>query len=1447
MAVTAALGGAKIGTKHPHLEARPHTAKPIVIPAQRPLSPAMSPADAVALISKQGSREGAAASRRAILGRIQQTFGNRYASMVVAELRAREAEKTGKPPTDVLEAEPARPADATVATAPAAANATMRATPELPGIKRSPVGAEPASRAALAAPAFALPAIVSPLAAPALLSPFDVARAPATRNEPGPLAVPRVPAPEHGRTNALQTSLKVSSPDDPAEREARAVAARVMRLPMPGAIQRGSAATDIRRAADRPEGETQRSGTAAPFVGAEIARSMSGGTPLPRAVRGFMEPRFGFSFGHVRMHTGEKAADLSELLNAKAFTIGSHVFFGQSQYQPDSAEGRELIAHELTHTVQQESTVRRQEGEGGSWLTGVPDVVPSADTLAMTAIRAAAPSLEPIIRSGPGGFIEWLKERATSAVEGVFTTLMAPVQSIAGVGQQLSAQFAPMLESLQAAAAQIAQNDCTPLRDAANKIEQTAERLITPIVEKLQPVVAIVKGFLNGIWEKFGSPIWEWIKQYAATQWQMIKDIAGLLQSAATWLWENTGAIRAVYAVAWTWLKNKLGIGEGPEGEDGILQWIQAKLDAAWSAIAVKLEPFKNELTAIGTAVAGVALALSPAGPIKAVGSAVASATHGLKWIHANWGKGNIIVQARAYIETSLIPPVLGAAQNLSAAVLGMANSISATLGNMAASLTRTVGTLGGTLLAFAVSTMQWIADQATELATWATVQFGGIGVWLSDSLNQLQTFLGGVMEFLRRVGEVILDIWGLPVLLAEKVWNWVPACIRDPIVDFLGPIILRQIEIFQQLAQDNEAWQKTKAEVGRIVRLVFHDHDLMGAVRATFHLTLRVFNLPPDLVVTVVQKAEAAWDVVVQKPLDFIKNTVRAIGLGFKGIWGDKIENLKLGLQGWLLGEIKEKSIVVPTNWGEPKQLFEFALSVLGLSVEHVYDLLRKRFPGPAIEKIRGTIGKVAGIVSWVHQAIDTTKSPRDNALGMVNQAKEFGKTILVGVAEWVAAKVAEEVAIMTAAAAASAGLSEIADIARRIYKAMVAAARYARPILDMVDQALDNVMDLAIGAVGKVGLLFEKIMQRAMPVVIGFLAYQVGLGGVGAAVRGIVDTLREKVDAAILWTVDKIKVGLDWLIGSAKAGVEAATEWWTGSVGFSDRKGNLHKIFYSGHGTGARLKIASTEVFTEEFVARIEKIFSADPAAREFGQSKLQSCRNSLRTLEHLKSQLELATRTRSPSLERLQKEHKEEMARLSTFTRLLMDILPERSATLAVKVGDRVTIPYKGTERMGRILATSTERVQYSVDAVAGQLQIPSDEFQEKWRAGIIREYVEEGLREKYLGDTPGKADKTGRDLIAEKYKPEKKFEIRDGAPHIEWRPGSWHPLSDCDMSHEPLDAVDYWNDIGRHTGPPAPRSGAVRAWMLDNRNYILEPSAENRSRGARAKSRYLPPTR
>lgn len=97
-----------------------------------------------------------------------------------------------------------------------------------------------------------------------------------------------------------------------------------------------------------------------PELEAAIRKELGGGRPLPKDVAEFMEPRFKASFGGVRVHTDARAENLASRLGARAFTYGRDIFFNAGQFKSDSSEGMELIAHELTHTIQQRQVVQRE-------------------------------------------------------------------------------------------------------------------------------------------------------------------------------------------------------------------------------------------------------------------------------------------------------------------------------------------------------------------------------------------------------------------------------------------------------------------------------------------------------------------------------------------------------------------------------------------------------------------------------------------------------------------------------------------------------------------------------------------------------------------------------------------------------------------------------------------------------------------------------------------------------------------------------------------------------------------------------------------------------------------------------------------------------------------------------------------------------------------------------
>jgi predicted nucleotidyltransferase len=126
-------------------------------------------------------------------------------------------------------------------------------------------------------------------------------------------------------------------------------------------------------------------GTSAPEQATALAQS--GGAPLSAGLRALFEPRFGQDFGDVRIHTGDDAAAAARSIDARAYTLGTGIVFGAGQYQPDSRDGQHLLAHELTHVVQQRGSVQRAVHRAGS---GEASAAPAASGPAAQLAVAAA-------------------------------------------------------------------------------------------------------------------------------------------------------------------------------------------------------------------------------------------------------------------------------------------------------------------------------------------------------------------------------------------------------------------------------------------------------------------------------------------------------------------------------------------------------------------------------------------------------------------------------------------------------------------------------------------------------------------------------------------------------------------------------------------------------------------------------------------------------------------------------------------------------------------------------------------------------------------------------------------------------------------------------------------------------------------------------------------------
>ena len=143
----------------------------------------------------------------------------------------------------------------------------------------------------------------------------------------------------------------------------------------------------------------------------------TGGASIAPSLQHFMESRFGHSFAHVRIHTGTDAAHLAQEARARAFTVGRDIVFNRTEYRPDSDSGRRLIAHELTHVLQQKGGLHRVQREifspenrgmarsprGQDMLRQLDRIVGTASGQLPKAIQAIVSEILRIAAIGPDG------------------------------------------------------------------------------------------------------------------------------------------------------------------------------------------------------------------------------------------------------------------------------------------------------------------------------------------------------------------------------------------------------------------------------------------------------------------------------------------------------------------------------------------------------------------------------------------------------------------------------------------------------------------------------------------------------------------------------------------------------------------------------------------------------------------------------------------------------------------------------------------------------------------------------------------------------------------------------------------------------------------------------------------------------------------------------------
>ena len=444
-----------------------------------------------------------------------------------------------------------------------------------------------------------------------------------------------------------------------------------------------------------------------------------------------------------------------------------------------------------------------------------------------------------------------------------------------------------------------------------------------------------------------------------------------------------------------------------------------------------------------------------------------------------------------------------------------------------------------------------------------------------------------------KAVGKINAAVKKLNMTLASIIQLFTDLWNSFSFSDFLRPI---------------ETFKRIIATFGEpILRLIAF---VIEIVKIVVEVILIIMNFPFDLINKIIANAMKAFHLIKADPIGFLKNLLRAIKEGFIQFFDNILQHLIQGLVGWLTMELKDAGVPELKDLSL-KGVISWVLEVLGISMEKIWEKLAKHPKiGPAkVAKIRGAINTLEGIWTFI-------KDVQERGMAAIwdkiqEQLSNLWNTVLDAVKNWIMEKIITAVVTKLLSMLDPTGIMAVVNSCIAIYKAIQSFIKYLRQMLEIVSSFVEGVAEIASGNTKKAADFLERTLAKGIPIVIGFLANQVGLGGIGKKIGEMIEKAREMVDKALDWLVNKAVDTGGKLLEMGKAAIASLVNWWKGRKDFTGADGKPHEVFFQGEGESAVLIIKSDPTPYTNFLTNYEKELG-DTASEEVtvdGQKKTKS----------------------------------------------------------------------------------------------------------------------------------------------------------------------------------------------------------------------------------------------
>jgi hypothetical protein len=319
-------------------------------------------------------------------------------------------------------------------------------------------------------------------------------------------------------------------------------------------------------------------------------------------------------------------------------------------------------------------------------------------------------------------------------------------------------------------------------------------------------------------------------------------------------------------------------------------------------------------------------------------------------------------------------------------------------------------------------------------------------------------------------------------------------------------------------LLQPIAAFQRVVAQFGEpLARII----EFVGVVlQVVVELILRLMNFPTELLQHVITNAMQAIEDIRRDPVAFLRNVMAALKLGFSNFFDHIGGYLLDGLVAWLFRGLGQLGIHLPTDFSL-KSIIGLVLDVLGLSIEHLWDKLGEHIGKDKVALIRRAIDTIGG--AWQFIA-DVQREGLPAIWRYVEgQLSNLWQMLLDAALSWITRIVVQQAVTKLLSFLDPTGIMAVINSAIAIFNAIQSAIEYLRDLLEVLDRYVSTLAAVAAGNVVPGAQMLEQGLAAIIPIAIGFLANQVGLGNIPEKIVEIVGGIRHLVDEALDWLIEQ------------------------------------------------------------------------------------------------------------------------------------------------------------------------------------------------------------------------------------------------------------------------------------------------------------------------------------